>query len=291
MSKLTGQVERVTLHRESWGSMTVLSGSSDSERAEVTGALLGVAAGDTVEVEGSWSEHPRWGRQLRASSVKVTLPADHGGAIAWLSSALTGIGRKRATAMVEAFPPPELWDVLAHDAAELVKVPGITGSGAHRIAEEYRAVMHEREVLSELRGFGLTARQAASVLQSWGAETLERLRADPYALAEISGFGFVRSDGLALGMGLPREHPSRIAAALRHIVDEQAGAGHCYVPAAKLVALAVRLLGVDASLVWAAGKEAMESGKLVQRAGNRVYSPRLAAAELSLVGSIERMVK
>ncbi len=296
MDTIRGQVEQVRLIRDGWGTITVLHGSAN-ERAAVTGHPLGVEVGDTVEVQGNWTTHPRYGRQFKADAMRVIAPSDAAGAVAWILSRLPGIGRKRATQMVERWPLPEVWDVLSQRPHELAVIDGITEERARKIGEAYRAVEGERERIVALRGWGLTDRQAARVVEKWGTGAVEKLRADPYLLAEeVAGFGFLRADAVALKMGVPHDHPSRIRAGLVHLLEEARAVGHCYVPAGKLIAMGARLLGVASSAVVREGRSAIAEGRMVQRAARggeatHIYDAQLERAEQAVADSIVRLLR
>lgn len=287
---LRGQVESIRVIRDGWGKLELLTGSA-RERTTVTGHPLGIEVGDTIEVDGAWSSHPRYGRQFRADAMRTVAPSDASGAIEWILSRLPAVGRKRATAMVERWGLPGLWQVLEERPHELTAITGITPAGAERIGEAYRRHLGERDRIVALRGYGLSDRQAAKVCAKWGADALEKLREDPYLLAlEIDGFGFLRSDAVALKMGLPRDHPSRIRAGLAHLLSEARTAGHCYVPAGKLIAMTARLLGVPEGAVRREANRALDDGRIVLRVG-RAYEPELDEAEQDVADAVRRMLR
>ena len=286
---LKGQVDDVRILREGWGWVVLLHGSAN-ERAKVIGHPLGVEVGDTVEAEGDWARHPKFGRQFKAREIRVTVPTDASGAVAWMMSRLPAVGRKHATEMVERWPIPELWEVLEHRHAELVSLRGITEQRAEAIHRAYMARLPERDRIVQLKGFGLTDRQIARIQDAFGADSLEQIRRDPYVLIEkVDGFGFVRADDLARRMGLPTEHPSRIQAGLLHLLREAEGAGHVYVPAGKLVSMATRLLSVAEPLVRRQANALLDADRLVCR-GSAVYHPRLARAEEDVAASVLRLL-
>lgn len=298
MSKIRGQVEASRVISQGWGTLTVLYGS-DNERATVTGHPLGIEVGDTVEVTGDWTKHRKFGLQFKATTIRVVAPSNAAGAIAWILSRLPGVGRKRATAMVETWGLPELWAVMEKHPGELAAISGITDARALEIGRVYLEVAHERERIVALRGYGLSDRQASTVVEKWGADAVEKLRADPYVLAEIYGFGFKRSDAIAMQMGLPANHPSRIRAGLESMLEEARGKGHCYVPAAKLIAMTSRALGVTEREVIREGRAYIAGGKAVQREGinrkgenvARVYSAKTDAAEGDVARAVARLIE
>ncbi len=295
METLRGQVESLRLVREGWGTLVVLFGSAN-ERASVTGHPLGVDPGDTVEVDGTWTMHPRFGRQFKAREIRVVAPSNAAGVIEWMRSRLPHVGRKLATAIVERFGLEDVWHVLELEHERLCEVAGITPERALTIHEGYLEHIHERDRMVLLKRWGLSDRQIARVLATWGEDALQEMRRDPYQLAElVDGFGFVRADDVARRMGLPANHPSRIQAALEHLLAEARGAGHCYVPAAKLIAMAARLLGVPEDSILREGRAAIAAGRLVQREASegatRVYAVELDHAEQAVADAVRRLAQ
>lgn len=303
MEIISGQVETLRLYRDSWGVMRLLSGSAN-ERTDVVGTLLGFDVGDTVEVEGAWENHPRFGERFKARAIRVLVPTDASGAIAWLRGRMPQIGRRLATEMVERWGLPGLWDVLAERPHELASenggLRGITPERARRIGEAYRAHRAERDRMVELKRWQLTDNQIAKLTAAWGDRVIDRLREDPYAAIEhVDGFGWARADDLARRMGLPAAHPSRIRAALLHVLDEAAGAGHCYVPLPKLVAVAQKHLcrdgragtdGVTEAAIRREGNVLLDAGKLVVSGPWRVYAADIAEAEERVAANVLRLL-
>lgn len=307
MDTLRGQVESVRVFRDSWGIITLLAGSA-SERTTVTGIVLGFDVGDTIEVRGSWETHPRWGQQFVAKHIETLVPTDASGAIEWLRSRLPAVGRKLATEMVERWGLPGVWDALEHDPSAaaaaaveggelaapepspLCELRGITPARAERIHAEYRRRRAERDRVVAMKQYALTDRQIGQLTEAFGERALEHVRRDPYCLIElVAGFGWQRSDDLARRMGLAADHPSRIRAFLLHLMSEAEGAGHVYVPAGRLVGMAVSKLGLDERLVRREANALLDGRKIV-RVGSAVYRPELAEAEDTVARSIARLL-
>lgn len=220
------------------------AGAESTKPIAVTGKLLGVSTGDTVEVLGSWQQHPSYGDQLRARSIKTVVPSDNAGVVAWLAGKLPGVGRERATQIVQRFAGTGLpgsdgalgaaavWRVIEETPDRLLEIRGITPAMVEQITEAYESSRGDRDRIVRLRGWGLTDNQVARVVAKWKAQAEEILKANPYRLAEeIPGFGFKRADEVAQRMGLPHESPARIRAAVEWCIESAEGDGHCYVPA------------------------------------------------------------
>ena len=275
---LRGQVASVKLLKDGWGRAMVRAGSGDAAVA-VMGTVLGVDEGTTVECHGRWDVHPQYGKQFKASSISTVVPSSAEGAIAWIASKLPAVGRKRATELVELYGIPALWDVLEREPERLVEVRGITEEAAQKIGAEYRRVQGEREEMVTLRGWGLSEYQITRCRDAWKGNVVAELRADPYRLAEVvDGFGFKRADEVARRMGTPSDHPSRIRACILHTLSEAEGAGHCYVPSGRLVAISSDMLGLARDIVARELSLAVGLGVVVQD-GTRIYSSATHSAE------------
>ena len=286
---LKGQVASVKLLKEGWGRAMVRSGSGDAQVA-VMGTVAGIDVGTTIEAHGRYDVHPSYGRQFKASSISTVVPSNAEGVIAWISSKLPAVGRKRATEIVELFGVPALWDVLESEPEKLVEVRGITPELATKIGDEYRRVKGERDEMVTLRGWGLSEYQITRCRDAWKGRVIAELQADPYKLAEVvEGFGFKRADEVARRMGTPLDHPGRIRACLLYMLGEAEGSGHCYVPSGALVSMSADQLGVAGGIVARELGLAVGLGTLVQE-GSRVYSAATHRAERGVATRVTEML-
>jgi exodeoxyribonuclease V alpha subunit len=102
-------------------------------QANIVGTLLHLAVGEAVELDGDWSNHPRYGRQFKVVAVR---PAPLTGAealIKYLSSGLlAGVGPSTAAKIVTAFGERTL-EVLNTASQRLAEVRGIGPKKAQAI--------------------------------------------------------------------------------------------------------------------------------------------------------------
>lgn len=295
LETVRGEVAEARLLKDGWGRLRLRAGSGDAA-ITVTGQVLGIEPGTTVECKGRWDIHPTYGRQFRATTIAAVIPSDASGAIAWIASRLPAIGRKRATELVARYGIPELWNVLEREPERLAAdVRGITPELARAIADEYSRVRGEREEMVTLRGWGLSEAQIKRCREIWKTTTrvIEELRKNPYQLCELVwGFGFDRADSVARRMGMPTDHPGRIQACLLHQLSEAEGAGHCYVPSGKLVALSADALGLGESAVRAELDEVCDGERAVRADGGaRVYRAETYRAEVAVVAGVRALIE
>jgi exodeoxyribonuclease V alpha subunit len=211
--------------------------------------------------------------------------------VAWLGSVLPDVGGARARALVDRFGA-ELWDVILWKHERLTEVDGITPARADAIREAYLDVEAERVHMVALRGWGLTDSQVARCVAAWGSlpAAVQHIRANPYDLARhVHGFGFERSDMVALKAGVPHDSPARVQAGVRHLLEEASAAGHMYMSGGALQRMAAEMLGVPAALIPAAIKDLARSHDVTRR-GWRIYLQRLEDAEATCAAVLARLI-
>lgn len=269
---------------EFWG-ITKIRRSS-GPRVSVVGKILGYQPGDTIEVDGIWDHHPRWGKQFKALEVRTVSPMDASGVCAWLASYVPHVGRARAVELVDRFGVPGIWEVIEHAPEKLLEVKGLTEDRVEAIVKAYREHRLERDRMVRFKGWGLTDAQIARVLASWGDEAEEKLTEDPYQLIALHGVGFRTADAIALRMRVPRTSEGRIRAGAAYVLEQAAISGHVYMPGGKLVAMTAKLLEVtegDVAPVVADMDTAV-------RREQAVYLRRFDRAEDEVARAVARMV-
>jgi exodeoxyribonuclease V alpha subunit len=292
--RVTLRGELVSFRRRSedgWGVGVIDMGNLD--HVEFTGKTLGAPIGSSVELTGTWIDHPRFGRQFRAMSCTVDRPSSSEGVIAWLASTLPDVGESRARVLLDHFGGVEaLWHVIETCHARLCEVDGITTARAAAIHQTYIAHRDERDHQVALRGWGLTDKQIARCMNEWHslAAVVERIRANPYALAEhVHGFGFMRADEVARAMGIKPDDPQRIEAGLVHTLRVASHDGHCWLWGGQLQRMAADLLRVGMDVVGNNIRNA-SAHRLIVRRGKRIYSAALETLEAKCSRGMQRLL-
>lgn len=275
METITGELRAHRIVGEDfWSIATIRTRDGDEP---VVGKLLGAQVGDSVECEGEWSTHAKYGRQFRVKSCAVTVPQTNNGVIAWLLMRLPNVGAARARAMLDHFGgAAKLWDTIEYTPQRLAEVDGITPERVESIVKAYHGFRDERDRMIRFRAWGMTENQIARMLVEWGADAEERLQKNPYELAElVDGFGFILADRIAQRMGIPLDSVGRIECGLRHTMQQATGHGHCYVATGKLVKLAAeKVLRIDGDLVAKHLGIMRGRGEFVQH-GKRTFTRKL----------------
>lgn len=261
------------------------------------GARMGLAAaGETLRLRGAF-ESTQYGEQFRVdeqSSVGITSGAQ---ASRWLER-LDGVGPKRAgrlhdhfgdriVAVLEAELEPGVPD-------PLTEVDGISPAVARTIRESWGELGASGSVedLRYLDGLGCTRYQVNSIMdfcRKRRTSPKELLTTEPYALTGARGFGFKRTDEVALAAGTSRLAPARVDAAVLFQAGECCD-GDTMVRFGQLASQAAELVGVETQLVVEAIARLTAQGRLTQTRDEKpdgrtvrwVHPPDLVAAERSI---------
>jgi exodeoxyribonuclease V alpha subunit len=303
---LEGTLERVVYANEenAW-SVVRLAVAGAREPVTAVGNLLGVQPGESLRLTGSWIDDPRHGRQFRVASYATVVPATAKGIERYLGSGLIrGIGRVMARRLVAAFGLETL-EVIENQPQRLRDVEGI---GPKRSADIKRAWDEQRdikEVMIFLQSHGVSTTYAIKIYKIYGGAAVRWVRDNPYRLAvDVHGIGFATADRIAASLGISKLAPQRLEAGALHVLGEAADRGHLYLPRARLVEEADRLLGAGPPLVdqavtalAAAGlveiEEVETSGEVrAERQGREaaVYLKALHAAETGVAARVRSLL-
>jgi len=293
---LSGLIERVTFFNEENG-FAVLKVRVKGQREPVTvvGSLPSVSAGEWLTGQGGWVRDREFGLQFRAEQLNSTAPTSREGIEKYLGSGMVkGIGPVYARKLVEKFGE-RIFDVIEQESGRLEDIEGIGPKRRRRIKEAWEEQKVVRDIMVFLHSNGVGTSRAVRIFKTYGQDAIERVRADPYALArDIPGVGFKTADQIAQKIGIPRDSALRARAGLDHVLESATGEGHCALPAELLREEAVKLLAVDEKIVAAALEFALAARELVlENIGGQalVFLPALKRAEEGIAARIRTLCR
>jgi len=263
MDKLSGSVARVTYVNEENG-YTVLRlnpdqshipGLSKDGMVTVVGTLPEISPGEHLSLEGHWVKHEQYGTQFSVETCRQTVPATQEGIERYLGSGLIkGIGPQLAERIVDYFKEEAL-DIIEENPQRLTEVSGIGPKRLEKIRQAWEEQKEVKEIMLFLHGHGVSTHLAVKIYKTYGDESLQTVREDPYQLErDIYGIGFKTADRIAQHLGLPSDHPSRIEAGVIYALDDMINEGHVCTPRDLLLQRAVELLDTSPEMV----QEALE---------------------------------
>ena len=181
-------------------------------------------------LEGSWTNHPKHGRQFSFDTFESKLPASAYGIRKYLASGLIhGIGKTYANKIVDHFGADTL-RVISEESARLREIEGIGAKRVKSIKEAWAEQKAVREVMMFLQTYGVTDALCLRLVRKYGNEAKSILENDPYRIIrDVKGIGFKTADRIALNLGLSNNGPERIEAGVLHVMQETEEAGHTHV--------------------------------------------------------------
>jgi exodeoxyribonuclease V alpha subunit len=245
---LRGIVDRVTYHNpdNGWSVLRVFPFDSPGQQETVIVHQTKVFAGATMEFQGAWTHHPRFGRQFKATKAVEKKPASAAALEKYLGSGLIrGVGPKTARKIVTQFGGQAL-EIFEGEIGRLTEIRGIAQKKLEMISAawaEHRAI---RDVMMFLQSHGISTLFAVRIYKEYGDNAIPYVTQDPYRLAnDFYGIGFFSADRVALSIGWATDSIGRITAAIKHVLAASRDFGHCYLTESQIRVQVNDLLEMD----------------------------------------------
>jgi len=144
-----------------------------------------------------------------------------------------------------------------------------------------------------LHAHGVSTSRAVRIFKTYGQGAIEIVQENRYRLAQdIRGIGFLSADTIAQKIGIAKDSPLRAQAGISYALTEASGQGHCGLPYAELVPLAVKLLDIAESIIETAiAQEVADEVLLPDTVEGQacVFLAPLYYAEQSIAAQIQRL--
>ena len=245
---IRGIVDRVTYHNpdNGWSVLRLFPFNSPSQQETVIVHQTKVFAGATMEFQGAWTTHPKFGRQFKATKAIEKKPASAAALEKYLGSGLIkGVGPITAKKIVTHFGENAL-EIFEGEIERLTEIPGIAQKKLETISSawaEHRAI---RDVMMFLQSHGISTLFAVRIFKEYGDNAISYVTEDPYRLAnDFYGIGFFSADKVALSIGLATDSNERIMAAIKHVLAASREFGHCYLTESQTRTQVNELLEMD----------------------------------------------
>lgn len=290
--QLTGMVDHIVFCNDDNG-WTVLELDTGEAVVTVVGTFPRVQVGETLRVQGSWTNHPSFGTQFKATACESTLPTDASAILRYLASgAVKGIGPATAARIVDRFGADTL-RILEEEPQELAKIKGISLSKAREMGQSFCSQFGLREVVMTFSSYGLSPNEALRCFKKFGPSTLTKIKANPYLLCTAGlRIGFERADQICLSQGGDTLDAHRLEAGVQYVLRHNLGNGHTCLPRDKVIPTAMKLLEVPEASVDAAVNRMIESFQLreVEMEGRPyLFLPRYYDAEAFIANRMRLM--
>lgn len=251
MMQVEGSIKKVTYHNPDNGfSVLRVQLIGDKETTTVTGYFPELHAGETIQMQGEWGYHPKYGNQFQCEKSELILPVAEEGLVVYLSSGLfPGIGPKTAERLVEKFKD-KILQVLDETPERLQgAVKGFTPTRIAKFLKVWNDMKESRETLLFLYSHQINGSVAKRLWMHYGTSTISTITENPYVLCEeVWGIGFIKADEIAQKVGVFKDHFTRLRAGLIYTLSHAAASeGHTFLPRHTLLEKALQALRADST--------------------------------------------
>lgn len=250
MEQVKGYIDHIVYQNRENG-YAVLSFVTEGEELICVGYFKNVEAGETLEISGSYVEHPMYGSQLKVESFRVVPPDDLVSMERYLSSgAIKGIGEALARRIIKKFQE-DTFRIIEEEPERLVEVKGISERKAREIAEQMVEKKDMREAFVFLQQYGISNTLAVKIYHQYGMQLYGVMKENPYRLAEdIAGVGFKIADEIASKIGIHTDSDYRIRSGILYTLMLASSEGHIYLPEELLANRTAVLLGLPRESIF-----------------------------------------
>jgi len=284
MEQIKGFVDHIIYQNEDSG-YTVLLLNADGEEITCVGNMKNVGNGETLELQGDYTEHVMYGRQFKVLRFQSVAPDDAVSMERYLASgAVKGIGAALAARIVRRFGD-DTFRVMEQEPERLAEIKGISERKAREIGIQMEEKKDLRDAMVFLQQYGISNTLAVKIYDTYGLELYGILRENPYRLAEdITGVGFKIADEIAGKIGIHTDSDYRIRSGIFYTLLQAIAEGHLYLPESLLLERAAALLGIAPEQMQGQLENLMMEKKIILKAvenGRIVYSASNYYAELA----------
>ena len=292
MEKIKCTIERITFQNPENG-YSVLQATIKGYREEQTlvGTFHEVTVGAVLTVEGTWRVDKRYGRQFAVEKWTEELPADIIGIEKYLGSGLVkGIGPKFAKLIVAKFGL-DTFNVIENEPDKLLEVYGIGKGRVAKIQASWEKQKDVKDIMVFLQGHGVSSTYAAKIYKQYGKESIEKVQANPYCLADdIWGIGFKTADGIAEKLGYEKNDLRRCRSGIFYTLNKLSEDGHVYSEREQLIKSAKELLQAEEEPITQALDDMITKEDLILDE-EAIFLPPFYYAEIGVASKLKRLLE
>ena len=220
LEKLSGYITRYRFHNEENSYSIATLKTKDDRNVTIVGHFPKVTSDLLYELEGTWTTHPTYGEQFRVELFKRASLNSVEGVVTYLSSDyFPGIGPKTASKIVETFGTDAISKIL--EDKMILREIGLNVIRIERLYQQLLSNQTLEAVNIELFELDIRGNTAAKIVAKYGQKAAVIVKSNPYKLIDdISGIGFIRADEIATKIGIEKDDPRRVKAAIIYSINE-----------------------------------------------------------------------
>lgn len=169
----------------------------------------------------------------------------------------------------------DLIEKFKNDEIDITKVRGLGEESYKKVKDKIMKTLDYQVLLSELSKYGVTFNTVVKLVEMYGSSELavQKVKNNPYSLAKLKGFGFVKADTIAKNMSMEDikirleqgeitkeqanllyveqvfKSPFRIQTGILHLLNQNQNEGHTFIFNEELIKQGYELLQVANELI------------------------------------------
>ena len=289
--KLRTVIERITYQNgENGYSILKARVKGYDDLVTLVGNMLDVTVGTVLVADGQWKVNRQYGSQFVVESYEEAMPATLFGLEKYLGSGLVkGIGPKFSKLIVAKFGM-DTFDIIEHDSKRLAEVDGIGPKRIKKIHDSWMKQLDIKDVMVFLQGNGVSTAYAAKIYKTYGKESIDKVKANPYCLADdIWGIGFKTADSIAEKMGYGKNDERRCRSGILYTLNQLANEGHVYANRDQLVDAGVKLLEAEKTAIESA-LDKMIADEDLKIEDEAIYLPPFYFSEVGTANKLKTLL-
>lgn len=290
LDEIVGFIDSIVFYNEETGYMVArIKIPNQKESITLVGNLPDVHIGETIQCQGFWKKHLKFGKQFEVNEFKTQAPIDIDGIQKYLESGtIKGIGEAYAKKIVKKFGTDTL-NIIDKKPEKLLSITGIGEKRVQTIVQCWEEQRSVRNVMIFLRSHDISASFAQKIYKTYGDESISKMQENPYQIVQdIIGVGFKRADQIAQNLGIAKDAPQRIQSAIQHTLWELSNEGHVCTPAENLIAACEKILEIKGIT-----KEVthLKNQRLIIEEDGLVWIKPLFLSELGIAREVKRLAE
>ena len=293
--KIVGDIASVIFENKENNYKIFVVIDQNNERYTLCGYVLDLHDDLTYEFLCEETNHPRYGKQYKVLSYQIQKDNSREGIITYLSSNLfPGVGLMSAEA---------IYDELGDDCLKLIEEDPSCLDRVKKLSKNQKEIIYHKiienrvieDIFVNLYQIGLSAKMVMSLYEKYHENTLDIIQENPYRLIyDIEGFGFKKTDELAMKLGFKIDNIERLKALLIFTMMNLSNQfGLTYLTKEQLLSSSYRYglenSNINISVLERPLKEITDNGKIIIE-NDRYYLPYLYHSELKIAKKINSIM-
>ena len=296
---IVAEVNRVVYYnaQSRWGVLSVvtenpLEGFEDN-MISLSGNFDGVYDGCRVEFSGNLVVHPKYGKQIQVTVLRVVQDTNSKESIInFLSkSAIKGIQIQNAKKIYEKFGEDSI-NVVLNETWKIKQITGIGEKTYKKVVESVQNYRRMQDLLEYGTSLGISYRVLYHLDKELGDKALQVLQTDIYSIVDkVDSISFKQVDEIAIKSGYAPDNLDRLLAGFKYYLRNTLSLeGSTGTSAPTFIKIFLKELGLlDNSLFYIAMNNLEQNGDIIVK-NNTIYSKYYYDAELFIATIINNMM-